>query len=373
MVIRIGDSCCKSIKMITPQSRVVEARRFLIYPTEWYGISVKCIAEKKFLILTLCIGRNDKLEYMPSESQWRNFIEDSVLSLISVGGNRVNSRIDIVNEPTKYCTKEQYTWLVNIAHSQIAGRLKMGAGCEELNFTEFYQYLSSHGNFEVLVIHIQGACSDEQKTSYYTNIAKNLAVSYKREIDCNEACYSNVATSDGFSKLKMQLKYAEKIGCSNFCNVFNDLDRSAFSQDTSKWDFLCFKINGKLRSGASANYNEWIGLMNSKAPIPNIVPLPIIEEEDMKLKVLQIGSKGNQVKWLQQILKMEYEFENTGGYDGKFGTITDIQVREYQIANGETVDGKVGKDTTTALIVNAGNYYSPEYWKTKLQVYMAYE
>src|SRR4030042_3572151 len=370
MSVRIGDSCCKSIKMITPQSRVVEARRFLIYPTEWYGISVKCIAEKKFLILTLCIGRNDKLEYMPSESQWRNFIEDSVLSLISVGGNRVNSRIDIVNEPTKYCTKEQYTWLVNIAHSQIAGRLKMGAGCEELNFTEFYQYLSSHGNFEVLVIHIQGACSDEQKTSYYTNIAKNLAVSYKREIDCNEACYSNVATSDGFSKLKVQLKYAEKIGCSNFCNVFNDLDRTAFSQDTSKWDFLCFKINGKLRSGASANYNEWIGLMNSKAPVPNIVPLPIIIGDDMKLKVLKVGSKGNQVLWLQEILAYSYGIDNEGGFDGVYGSKTFEQVKTYQANNGLAQDGLVGKNTMAKLINNSIN---PDMWFMRLKVYMAYE
>lgn len=367
MSIRIGGSAAFSLAMITPESRVEETRRYLLNPTQWYEISAKCIAEKKFLILTICIGFSDKLEYMPDENQWRSIIEDSTVKLLSVGGNRHNCRIDIINEPEKYCTKEKQAWLINIAHSQINGRLIMGAGCSELNQQERYQYISSHSTFEVLVIHIQGACDTEVKTSYYTNIAKNLAVSYKRGIDCNEANYSNVATSKGFERLKMQIRYAEKIGCPDICIAFLDLDQSAFSVNTDKWTFLSFKVNGKLRS---PYWNDFVNIINSRAPIPNIKIPIIISEDDMKLKVLKVGSKGNQVLWLQEILAYSYGIDNEGGFDGIYGTKTFDQVKTYQANNGLTQDGLVGKNTMFKLIEKS---ITPEKWFMRLRVYMAYE
>ena len=99
----------------------------------------------------------------------------------------------------------------------------------------------------------------------------------------------------------------------------------------------------------------------------------IIEEfDDMKLKVLKLGSRGNQVKWLQEILEIEYNFENAGGYDGIFGVLTEKQVKEYQKANGLLVDGAVGKDTTFDLIWNTEKF-GRDYWWFKLQIYMAFE
>jgi hypothetical protein len=367
MSIRIGSSCAKSLSMVTSTDRVVETRRFLVYPTQWYEIARKCIAENKFLIVTVCIGRDDKLEYMPTNTQWREIIDDTVTKLLSLGANKYNTRIDIINEPMKYCSKEKYVELVNIAYDQINKRFKMGAGCEELNYEDFYTYLSAHGNFDVLVIHIQGACQNEADTSRRTNFAKNLAVTYKREIDCNEANMFDVSTSSGYDKLKMQLKYAEKIGCSNFCVVFHNLDQSAFSQDTAKWKFLSFKVNNMLRS----NYWEnWKSIINDKAPIPNIY-IPIIEElDDMKLEILQYGSKGNQVKWLQKILLRDYQVPNPGGIDGSFGKLTEQQVKDYQEEKEIKIDGKVGLETTEKLIEESSN---PQKWFRILQILMAYE
>ena len=96
----------------------------------------------------------------------------------------------------------------------------------------------------------------------------------------------------------------------------------------------------------------------------------IIEDDDMKLKVLSIGSKGNQVQWLQEILEIEYGFENSGGYDGIFGTKTDTQVKQYQANMDITVDGKVGKQTMTKLINEAD---MPDNWYRQLVMYMSYE
>ena len=99
----------------------------------------------------------------------------------------------------------------------------------------------------------------------------------------------------------------------------------------------------------------------------------INEDDDMKLNVLQKGSRGNQVRWLQEILEEEYGYENPGGADGIFGTLTDTQVKEYQTDTGITVDGIVGKQTMFSLIFCSGDHFNVDYWKTKLQIYMAYE
>ncbi len=382
MSIRIGSSCVKSLNMVTSNDKVVETRRFLVCPTQWYEIAKKCIAENKFLIVTVCIGRDTSIEYYPTVYQWQNIIEDTIVKIKSLGGNYYNWRLDLVNEPMKWITREQYTDLINIAYAQARGRVKIGAGCEEFVMAQahgdMYPYICSHAKFDTLVIHIQGSCQTEADTSKWTNFALNLANTYKLSIDCNEANMFDIATSSGYDKLKMQLKYAEKIGCSNFCIVFGNLDQPAFNQDTSKWKFLSFKVNNMLRS----NYwEDWKSIINDKAPQPNIY-IPIIEEiDDMKLSVLKVGSKGNQVRLLQEILMLEYGFENTysNPFDGSFGSFTDKQVKAYQKANNLKEDGLVGIDTMTDLILGVDRRpiedrkFSTDYWFKKLQIYMAYE
>lgn len=68
----------------------------------------------------------------------------------------------------------------------------------------------------------------------------------------------------------------------------------------------------------------------------------------------KMGSTGQEVKQIQTILKQKgYYF---GNIDGIFGTATRTAVRNFQKANGLTVDGIVGKKTLAKLGINgSGN------------------
>lgn len=67
------------------------------------------------------------------------------------------------------------------------------------------------------------------------------------------------------------------------------------------------------------------------------------------MKTLRINSKGTQVKVLQWLLNHTTDY-TVGVIDGHFGTKTLAAVRQFQEANGLTVDGVVGKKTWTKLL-----------------------
>ena len=66
------------------------------------------------------------------------------------------------------------------------------------------------------------------------------------------------------------------------------------------------------------------------------------------LNELKKGSKGDQVKALQRMLRTMGHY--TSSVDGDFGSLTDTAVRTYQKKNGLTVDGIVGAKTWTKLL-----------------------
>ncbi len=373
-MIRIGSSCAITKSMAI--GKVVETRRYLNVEVDWIGVSKQAIQNKQYLIVTICINHNNSQYTYPSDSQWRTAVDDTCRKLKSWGGNRNNCRISLINEPMKYITKEQYAHFINLAYPIINSHgFLCGAGNEEFLTAQakgdMYPHILYNCMFNTLDIHIQGSCDTPAKTKYWTNVAIQWATQYGRQIDCTEAFYANIATASGWTLLKSQLYHAERIRCPNFCNVFNNLVRSAFpTLDTTRWDKLCFKIDGILRSNYWATYKI---LMDAKGPIPNIKEDEIVEEDDMKLEVLKIGSRGNQVKFLQEILEVEYDYENAGGYDGVFGTITDTQVKEYQTDMGITVDGRVGKITMFELIEKAGEHFNSDYWMTKLEIWMGFD
>lgn len=67
------------------------------------------------------------------------------------------------------------------------------------------------------------------------------------------------------------------------------------------------------------------------------------------MKTLRINSQGTQVKVLQWLLNHTTDY-TSGIVDGYFGTKTLAAVRQFQQANGLTVDGVVGKNTWTKLL-----------------------
>lgn len=67
------------------------------------------------------------------------------------------------------------------------------------------------------------------------------------------------------------------------------------------------------------------------------------------MKTLRINSEGTQVKVLQWLLNHTTDY-TAGIVDGHFGTKTLAAVRQFQEANGLTVDGVVGKKTWTKLL-----------------------
>ena len=67
------------------------------------------------------------------------------------------------------------------------------------------------------------------------------------------------------------------------------------------------------------------------------------------MKTLRTGSTGTQVKVLQWLLNHTTDY-TSGKVDGIFGTKTLAAVRQYQQANGLTVDGIVGKATWKKLL-----------------------
>jgi peptidoglycan hydrolase-like protein with peptidoglycan-binding domain len=67
------------------------------------------------------------------------------------------------------------------------------------------------------------------------------------------------------------------------------------------------------------------------------------------MKTLRVGNTGTQVQVLQWLLNHTTDY-TSGKVDGIFGTKTLAAVRQYQEANGLTVDGVVGKNTWMKLL-----------------------
>lgn len=70
----------------------------------------------------------------------------------------------------------------------------------------------------------------------------------------------------------------------------------------------------------------------------------------VELKMLSKGSKGEQVKVLQQILIANGYDCGKHGADGDFGSSTRAAVRDFQRGEGLIADGIVGKDTWSKLL-----------------------
>jgi len=367
MPIRIGASCVSKFGRYTHDVTVCEIRNIVGEENRFWNDVRDCLNHNIYVIVNIDMWK-DGGHYRPNEKDWRIRVDSIVSIMMAFDPTATKWRITIENEPMKYHSKEKYAWYVNLAYDQIKNKrgyrqVLIGAGNEEYDLAiakdNMYEYICQYCNFDILDIHIQSSCISPDSIEAKCNFWKDLASRYKKRISCTEANWFDVATSNGYGMLLKQLIKAEEIGCEDFCMVFIALN----SLNNYRW--LSFIYDNKCR-----NWNNWldfIRIINEKKPKPKPKP---IGDDDMKLTNLKRGSKGNQVLWLQEVLELEYGFENEGGFDGIFGAKTEAQVKEYQRANGLIVDGIVGKQTTADLINNSGN---PNYWMRKLQIYMAFE
>lgn len=70
--------------------------------------------------------------------------------------------------------------------------------------------------------------------------------------------------------------------------------------------------------------------------------------------ILKLGSKGQEVKALQEkLIKLGYDIGKYGA-DGAFGSFTEKAVKEFQANQGILVDGEVGNDTLHRLDIALG-------------------
>ena len=121
--------------------------------------------------------------------------------------------------------------------------------------------------------------------------------------------------------------------------IGNVVETRILTDNSTKWTELSFKVDGMLRSNYWA---QWKILIDTKAPVPNIIPLPIIEEGDMKLekyyyeKKVTYGRDKSKagVKFIQTVVGVKP--------DGLWGPITDEAIKNYQADFDLEVDGIVG-------------------------------
>ena len=314
----------------TLDCNVVETRQYPYRNSDCWGVAQKAISNGIYLIFTICVEPG----YNPTDWEWKHRVEMVAQKLISYGANRNNCLPNFLNEPMQYVTKERYVHLINLGTDQISDRFDTGAGNEEFGLAadkgDMYPYILINARFKRLLIHIQTSCLTEATCNHWCAVARNWAIKYHKVLDCSEANYSDVATDKGYKTLLMQLSYAEQIGCKHFPVVFIGLSNE------SKYERLSFIYNGHVRSPYWEDFKK---LMKAKAPIPKPI---IISEDDMKLEKFYYKNK---VTYNRDTKKAGVKFIQTVVIvdpDGKWGTITDTAVKDYQEDFDLDIDGIVG-------------------------------
>ena len=289
-----------------------------------------------------------------------------------------------LNEPRKWLddnttgiyTKFAYNSLTPLQHSKI----KFSVGNEEY-FVSLFQHLGNifRGKLNVMFgAHLLSSMGDwDNPRKYFARISdwKNLADSYGLGILNIEggSWFESYCTYEGHNINKDIIRISKQTGywASNIVVIDNNNIPKYRRLGYRKYNNEYTQIISEPMMNKSTSYFQ--DLMNfikregQKVPIPEPI---IISEDDMQLKLLKYGSKGNQVKWLQKILLRDYQVPNPSGIDGVFGKDTEKQIRDWQEEKELKIDGIVGVDTTGKLIEESKD---PEKWIRVLQILMAYE
>jgi len=338
---------------------VVENRYVITQPhmiNNFWNVFRYCRDHKIGQIITIDLWQPSG-HYSPPEKELRTVVSHIKNALISNGMDRDINYIAHDNEPAKYgVPMGLYCWQANVIHDELDGSYDLYVGGDEVSYRNWYQNIVPNCLNEGIAFHLQNCALSVTDTDASINFISSLAGKYQKKVTCSEGNYGDPSNQHIYNLIKYHIKRCRDIGALDYCVIFLEL------KGHSKYKWLSFKYDNIIRS---PHYQDYINLCIEEKNKQDIKEL-----EDMKLEVLKVGSKGNQVLWLQEILELEYNFENEGGFDGIFGPKTESQVKAYQQANGLKVDGLVGKKTMTDLIIKSD---IPDEWMTRLQIYMAYE
>uniref|UniRef100_A0A6H1ZE06 Putative peptidoglycan binding protein n=1 Tax=viral metagenome TaxID=1070528 RepID=A0A6H1ZE06_9ZZZZ len=326
-----------------------------------------CITNKIYLIVNIDTFLTGS-RWLPTSQALRDFVIATKNQLKSIGATKTNCRFTWDNESNEYCGFDYYWSCLAVIHDALGSEFDLGAGNFHTTRIDWYNSLGnkySQGYYEVLDVHFQDGMDNESNIDFIAGKFKAIKDGFgiKRIAVTEGNNFWNVSTQRGHDLVKYQINTAENIGCEDFCFPFVNWT----SNNVERHKNLTYCIDGNPIKDSNDNvlpfWQDMLNLILAKKPI-------ITEElDDMKLQILKIGVNSNQVLWLQEILKLEYGFANPL-LDGRFGSMTDKQVKEYQTANNLLVDGKVGKATTVDLIEKSAD---PAKWLRKLQILVAFE
>jgi len=362
MSIRIGGGCVGRYALNTKDMSTAEIR--LLQNNEhkqsWSQIDM-CLKNNIFFIVNIDTYMTGG-RWLPNDAQLRAFTEDTVAKLRNRGATKKDCRFTWDNEPMEYSDVGNYLHRLEVIHDQLVGRFDLGAGNENMPLGRdkgLYVALAQRQHlYEVFDIHTQNGFNTNHNIWSNINYYKGLKNQYNiKRISCTEGSAFFKLPSQ-YSLLLEQLKACESIGCEDFCFVFADW----ITNNVENENGMSMCIDGVPKD--LAIYNDLVRIVKEKKPIEPI------EEDDMELVNLKIGSKNNQVKWLQDILLNEYQVPNPGGIDGAFGPQTDQQVRDYQEEYDLTIDGIVGLNTTMKLINESSD---PKKWYRNLVIYVSFK
>ena len=318
-----------------------------------------CIDNNIYLIVNIDTYLTGS-RWRPTNPQLRQFVLETKTKLKSLGANKANCRFTYDNETDEYTSFDDYMNGVRVIHDALSGQFDLGAGNFRTPRKDWYEALaklSYQKYYEVFDFHMQDGLDSTKDIDSYTAYIKALKYAHKLRLAVTEGNnFWNVSTSNGHNLLKYQIEKADEIGCEQFCFVYANWT----SNSEEDHQGMSYCVNDRW---VTDYWNNMINLIISKKPITP-------ELDDMKLSVLKLGSTGNQVLWVQEILELEYGYENEGGFDGKYGSKTFNQISAYQKDNGLTVDGIVGKFTMADLVNKSSDVKK---WMNKLEIYMAYE
>ena len=145
--------------------------------------------------------------------------------------------------------------------------------------------------------------------------------------------------STNFSKIEV----GEYLWMTGHCGVY--IGNGLAVECTPKWENKV-QITAVLNIGKKAGYNGRTWTKHGK--MPYITYTPVKTDVEVTLNLLELGSKGEQVKTLQRLLtQMAFK---CGGVDGDFGEMTKEAVKEFQRTKGINIDGRVGQQTWNRLL-----------------------